>query len=140
MIICQIIMLKRRMLRKFPAFILIVVIISLCASTGFSMEAHVYMTNNLGDNTIIYLHCLKNGEEMGHQQIPYYWTCQWWFRIISPGQLLCEANVQGAKQLQFMAFDAFKNTCTGDCHWNFTQHGVFQNLNGEWKLQYKWPH
>ncbi|KAJ9691698.1 hypothetical protein PVL29_013777 [Vitis rotundifolia] len=128
------------LLRKFHAFILIVVIISLCASTGFSFETHVYMTNNLGDNTIIYLHCLKNFEEMGHQQIPYHWTCQWWFRVTYPGLLLCEANVQGAKQLQFLAYNTSKNTCRGDCHWNFTQQGVFQNLNGEWKLQYKWPH
>ena len=128
------------LLRKFQGFILIVVIISLCASTSFSLNAHIYMTNNLGVGTIIYLHCLKNSEEMGHQQIPYYWTCQWKFEITAPGTLLCEADLQGAKQLQFMAFDYFEHKCTDDCHWNFTQHGVFQNLNGEWKLQYKWPH
>ncbi|KAJ9691703.1 hypothetical protein PVL29_013782 [Vitis rotundifolia] len=128
------------LLRKFQGFILIVVIISLCASTGLSLYAHVYMTNNLGAGTIIYLHCLRNSKEMGHQQIPYNWTCQWKFKISSPGTLLCEADLQGAKQLQFMAFDFFKNTCIDDCHWNFTQRGVFQNVNGEWKLQYNWPH
>ena len=128
------------LLRKFQGFILIVVIISLCSATSFSLNAHIYMTNNLGVGTIIYLHCLKNSEEMGHQQIPYNWTCQWKFKLSSATTLLCEANLQGAKQLQFEAFNTYNNTCLADCHWNFTQHGVFQNLNGEWKLQYNWPH
>ena len=55
--------------RKFQPFILIILNISLCASTV--AYVHVHMNNNLGDGSIIYLHCLRNSEEMGHQQILY---------------------------------------------------------------------
>ena len=98
------------------------------------------MTNNLGVDTIIYLHCLKSSEEMGHQKIPYNWTCQWKFKQSSTTTLVCEANLQGAKHLQFEAYNSIKNKCLANCHWNFTHHGVFQNVNGEWKRQYNWPH
>ena len=127
-------------MKKFLAIILIMVIICSCATTGFSKDAHVYMTNNLGPDTVINLHCLKNGKEMGHQQIPFNWTCQWWFSLYYPGILQCDANMKGAKQLDFLAFNVSRDSCNNGCRWKFTPGGVFQLIDGKWVFRFNWPH
>ena len=126
------------LLRKFQAFILIILNVSLCASAV--AYVHVHMTNDLGHDTIIYLHCLRGAKEMGHQQIPYKWTCQWKFKQTLSSTLLCDANLQGAQELRFLAFNESAESCRSSCGWNFTQHGVFQYDKGEWKFRYNWPH
>ena len=127
-------------LMRFQAFTLIVFITSQCASAGLIKYVHVHMTNNLGDGTIIYLHCLRNSKEMGHQQIPYNWTCLWKFKQRANLILLCDANLQGAKELRFVAYNNSMDSCKDNCDWKFTQQGVFQYDNGEWKFRYTWPH
>ena len=67
-------------LRKFHANIFIMVIIFPGATIGWEREAHVYMTNNLGPDS-------------DRKQIPYNWTCQWWFNLFYPGILQCDANI-----------------------------------------------
>ena len=169
------------LLRESHTFILIIVIISLCATTGLSADAHVYMTNNLGPDTFIAVHCANNGKEMGQQDIPNNSEIEWKFRIaynglktglvIGPeklsdlgvepvieqqsnqietepkplivilGKLECNANLPGAKQLDFLAFDLTTGSCRpDDCRWKFTPQGVFQLINGNWVFRFTWPH
>lgn len=131
------------LLKKLKAFILIVLMIPLCASGGlFTKDIHVHMTNNLGIGTILYLHCLRNSKEMGHQQVPYNWTCQWNFEEerMEFSTLVCEANLKRAKQLKFLAYNQSEDLCRDSCGWKFTQHGAFQFENGEWIFRYTWPH
>ncbi|KAJ9691700.1 hypothetical protein PVL29_013779 [Vitis rotundifolia] len=117
------------LLKKLQAFILIVLMIPLCASAGlFTKDIHVHMTNNLGVGTILYLHCLRNSKEMGHQQRMEFST------------LVCEANLKGAKQLKFVAYNKSEDLCRDSCGWKFTQHGAFQFENGEWIFRYTWRH
>lgn len=127
---------------KFQALILTFVIISIPASTGVSDESHVYMTNLLDKEAVIDIHCVHNGDnDMGHQQIPFAWRCQWWFPVIFPGTLQCQANMAGARQVDFLAFNlSNQDPYEGGVYWNFTRNGVFRLVNGSYKLQYHWPH
>ena len=128
------------MVRKLRAFILIILNILLCASAA--SYVHVHMTNSLNMGSIIYLHCVVNREEKGHQQIPYHWTCQWKFHTTMEEKthLSCEADLQGAKQLQFVAYNESTDSCRTSCAWNFTENGAFQYMDGHWNLRYTWPH
>ena len=128
------------MRKFFHAIILIKVFISPCPTIGWDDDVHVRMTNNLGPDTVINLHCVNSGKDMGHQEIPYNWTCQWWLTEFIPGKLLCDANMEGATQLTFLAFDGSRDSCADDCHWKFTHGGVFQLIDGTWVFRFNWPH
>ena len=128
------------LVRKFQAFILIILNIVLCVAAA-SSYVHVHMTNSLSSDSIIYLHCFQNGREKGHQQIPYHWTCQWSFQLYNNNEhLSCYADLQGAKELHFIAFNQTTDSCRDSCAWNFTQNGVSQFMDGQWTLRYTWPH
>lgn len=125
--------------RILHGLVLIMVIISVCATTGLSLGIHVHMSNNIGPDAIIDLHCMVDGKSQGHQQIPFNWTCQWGFRV-EAHRLQCEANMQGAKQLNFLAFNTYRDSCIDNCDWKFTPEGVFQLIKENWVFRFNWPH
>lgn len=124
---------------KLRALVAAAVVVSLLGPAV--ADIHVYMFNHLGGDNILYLHCLRNGAELGWQEVPDHWRAQWRFGARYPDKVTCDASLEadgGGDKLSFVAYDIEADSCE-DMSWNFTQPGVFSFCKDGWKLRYAWP-
>lgn len=118
-------------------FLLIVFFVS-----NVSCSIKVHTINQLGDGKILKVHCyVRKSKDLGEQSITNGSSFEWEFRRnrFHSTLLHCVANLDGAPQLEFDAFDEHRDSCSRDCDWLFSETGVFNLREGRWTFEYSWP-
>ncbi|KAF8014308.1 hypothetical protein BT93_H0219 [Corymbia citriodora subsp. variegata] len=106
---------------------------------------HVYVINNLGDDTNLTAHCRSKETDLGTRVLEFGAAFDWDF-VISIGHVaeywcdLSWANSHGDFQVFYEPKDAVR---CGDqkCYWRVDRDGLYLyiKIKDDYELQFRWP-
>lgn len=118
--------------------------LAIFASPEVLAKYHVYIINNLGDDTTLTIHCRSKDDDLGTHSLPFEADFHWSFHINIGRTTLfyCDMNWDYIKG-HFDVFVAKRDTvrCGTKCVWRVDRDGLYLYIakDEEYELQYRWP-